>query len=175
METKCLSKIAGLFFLLVLAIGSMPGALACDEPGTPNQEQLRSEGHGQLIYSFESTARTAQVFNSGSSAQNAAGLNCGKVTMYFDMNMGDGNNPQAHNWTYVEDAGPYNLCYHQRVTLVITRQQTQQVNPANRRADLVDRPLVVGKNYCMTVWARTSPGGCRSRLHSSWQCATVRP
>jgi hypothetical protein len=91
------------------------------------------------------------------------------------MNMGDGNNPNGNNWTYVEGAGPYHLCNHERVTLTISTSQTQQVNPANRRANLVDRPLVVGKKYCMTVWSRTSPGGCRSGQHSSWQCATVRP
>jgi hypothetical protein len=97
------------------------------------------------------------------------------VIIFFDMNMGEGNNPNNHNWTYVEGDGPHTLGNHERVTLHISTQQTQSVNPANRRAERVDRPLQVGKKYCMTVWSRTSPGGCRSAQHSSWKCAVVQP
>ena len=145
----------------------MPASVgSCDEPGTPNQKQLRSDGHGQLLYSFENTARATPHERSDET---------GKVTIYFDMNMGDANNPNGHNWTYVEGDGPHALGNHERVSFRITTQQTKRVNPANRRADRVDRPLVIGKRYCMTVWSRTSPGGCRSAQHSSWQCATVQP
>jgi len=139
---------------------------SCDEPGTPNQEQLRSDGHRQLVYSFENTARSTPHERSDET---------GKVTVYFDMNMGDGNNPSDHNWTYVEGEGPHALANHERLTLRISTQQTQRVNPANRRAEKVDRPLEAGRKYCMTVWSRTSPGGCRSAQHSSWKCAVVQP
>lgn len=143
-----------------------PAMASCNEPGTPNQEQLRSDGHRQLIYSFENTARVTP---------HAKGDEMGKLRMYFDMNMGDGANPNGNNWTYVEGEGPHTVGNHERITLHISTQQLQQVNPANRRSERVDRPLEVGKRYCMTVWARTSPGGCRSAQHSSWQCATVMP
>jgi hypothetical protein len=167
MIANCLSPQSGFLLLVVAGAACMPTlALACDEPGTPNQEQLRSDGHSQLIYSFENTARATP---------NEKSDETGKVIVYFDMNMGDGNNPAGQNWTYVEGDGPHTLGNHERVTYHITVQQTESVNPANRRAQMVDRPLVVGKKYCMTVWARTSPGGCRSAQHSSWQCATVMP
>lgn len=143
MNTQLPPKVARLLFVALLAVGGMPRALGdCDEPGTPNQEQLRSDGHGQLIYSFENTARVSP---------GARGCEMGKVTIYFDMNMGDGNNPNGNNWTYIEGAGPYQLCNYERVTLAISTSQTQQVNPANRRNNLVDRPLVVGKKHCSGV------------------------
>jgi hypothetical protein len=167
MNANCQSLPFGFFLLVVVAAAGMPKlALACDEPGTPNQEQLRSDGHRQLIYSFENTARVTPREKSDE---------FGKVIIFFDMNMGDGNNPERQNWTYVEGDGPHTLGNHERVTFRITTQQTERVNPANRRAERVDRPLEVGRKYCMTVWARTSPGGCRSVQHSSWQCATVQP
>jgi hypothetical protein len=153
--------------LVVVVTAEMPrlAIAGCDEPGTPNKEQLRSD-HRQLIYSFDNTARVSP---------GARGDEMGKVIIYFDMNMGERNNPEGHNWTYVEGDGPHRLGNHERVTFRITTQQTERTNPANRRAERVNRPLEVGKTYCMTVWARTSPGGCRSNQHSSWQCATVQP
>ena len=157
------------FPLLIAALLlSAPGLARadCNEPGTPNKEQLRAEGHRTLVYSFDNTARVTP---------HAQGDEMGKLTLYFDMNMGDAGNPANHNWTYVEDDGPHTLGNHERVTLRITTEQTQRTHPANRRAERIDRPLQPGKRYCMTVWARTSPGGCRSGQHSSWQCATVLP
>jgi hypothetical protein len=54
MSTKALR----LFLLFPLAVACLPKlAYACDEPGTPNKEQLRADGHGRLIYSFDNTAR----------------------------------------------------------------------------------------------------------------------
>ena len=46
----------------------------------------------------------------------------GKVTIYFDMNMGDGNNPNGQNWTSVEGDGPHALGNHERVSFRITTQ-----------------------------------------------------
>jgi hypothetical protein len=127
---------------------------------------LRSDGHGQLIYSFENTARATPHERSDET---------GRITIFFDMNLADANDPANHNWTYVEGDGPHVLGNHERLTFIVSTEQTQRVNPANRRSERVDRPLQVGKKYCVTVWSRTLPGGCRSGDHSSWQCATVRP
>ncbi len=153
---------------LILVMVALPReSLGCDHPGTPNQEQLRSDGHGQLVYSFENTARVSPIVDTIEQGQ--------KLNLWFDMNMGDGNSPESHNWTYIENDGPHALSNHERVTLVIRTMQTQQVNPVNRAAALVDRPLKIGAKYCMTVWARVGPNDCRSRVHSSWQCAVVQP
>jgi hypothetical protein len=54
-----LAIVAAVVVTSAAAAGTHMPALSasCDEPGTPNQEQLRSDGHHQLIYSFENTAR----------------------------------------------------------------------------------------------------------------------
>ena len=142
-------------------VAAMPGlALACDAPGTPNREELRPAGHRQLIYSFENTARGAGEFL--------------KAQVWFDINMKERNTPPNQDWSFVENDGPHALGNHERIEFRVNVQQTEHINPANRRADRLDRPLIANQVFCMRVWSRVG-GGCRSTQSSSWHCAVVAP
>jgi hypothetical protein len=119
----------------------MPGlVLACDAPGTPNQEELRPAGHRQLIYSFENTARGGGDFL--------------KVQVWFDINMKENGTPPNQDWSFRENDGPHALGNHERIAFPVSVQQTEHINPANRRAERVNRSLIANRVYCMRVWSR---------------------
>lgn len=139
--------------------------LACDAPGTPNNEAVAAIGHRTLHYFFDNTARVSPTSRPGDYL---------KMRMYFDINMKEAGAPDSQQWTYIENDGPRALGYHEKAEYVITVQQTRHINPANFNAQRVDRPLQPNRAYCFRVWARTE-GGCRSESSSSWKCGTVLP
>jgi Interferon-alpha/beta receptor, fibronectin type III len=165
-ETKMTTTSKVTAFLAALAsIALMASklALACDAPGTPNNEAVVAIGHGTLHYFFDNTARVSKTSRPGDPL---------KMRMYFDINMKERGG--ADEWTYIENDGPHALEYQEKMEYTIAVQQTRHINPANFNAQHVDRPLQPNKTYCFRVWARTE-GGCRSDSSSSWTCGTVQP
>jgi hypothetical protein len=154
--------------ILVVASGALTVSglvLACDAPGTPNNEAVATIGHKTLHYFFDNTARLSPTSRPGDPL---------KVNVYFDINMKEKGAPDNQQWTYIENDGPHPLGYKEKMEYTITVQQTRHINSANFSAQHVDRPLQPNKTYCFRVWARTQ-GGCRSDSSSSWQCGTVQP
>ena len=156
-----------LFFACIATASFHSGVvLACDEPGTPNNEAAAAIGHKAINYFFDNTARVDPSASPGDYL---------KLNLYFDIEMKERGTPDSQGWAYIENDGPHPLGYKEKMHYTITVQQTRHINDVNLKARRVNQPLVAGKTYCLRVWCRVSPNGCRSKFPSSWQCVTVNP